>query len=630
MAQFLDTFDVERAALLKAVTRFEGVWDRFQEQSALPLDGHDNPDSLISSELAAVRRGLEQTRLTVGIFGLIKRGKSTLLNGILGLEVSSMHVTPETAVPVYVDYGEVPQATVFFADGSVKHVAVEEVSLYTSQKHNANNQKGVLHVHQQVQVGFLRNGVRLVDTPGLDDAQNDEIYTERTLQELDTVDAGVVVFMSPPTIGATELEFLEKVASRQLKKVFLVCNMYPRHFFDPETRRDVLAYIGGRIVEASRRVGLTGKVRIYPVCAIEAWEARQELDIERYKASGVSLLHRELETFLSDQAGRQVLNEAAQRIGHAAELARSEVGVRERLLDDPAMLAAHRSRLDANVRTLEQEVDAAAETAVQGVDPLRMRVRGMIMNPFPRAKRAVKECNSLDEIELFAARFRREIEVASEAASRTFQSGFESVIDRLRATLQERFDDVMIELNPTAPKVVLSGRAFLLTPDQLQALRRDVDPTLTQAISGAAAGSILSGAAAIAFAGGILGPLGLLAGALVGWKFGGLLGGSRGLERAKQLLLERLDEVAEDLARDFDAQVDLQLSSLREVVRRRRRSFAADIYRQLELAETLAEDPERSDAFRRSCQQFLEAFDSCARAALRFSTVEEEPLSAAV
>ena len=200
MAEFLDSFDVERTALLTALAHLEEVWSRFQERRALEVEGAEDSDSLIASELDLVCRDLAQTEFTVGIFGLIKRGKSTLLNGLIGREVSSMHVTPETAVPVYVSYGDDPEAVVHFADGSVKHVAVEDVSAYTSQKANPNNHLGVTFVEQQVPVGFLRNGTRLIDTPGLDDAEADEVYTERTLQELDVVDAGVVLFLSPPSV----------------------------------------------------------------------------------------------------------------------------------------------------------------------------------------------------------------------------------------------------------------------------------------------------------------------------------------------------------------------------------------------------------------------------------------------
>ncbi len=622
MAEFLDAFDAERDSLLKAVDRFSEVWYRFQDRRGLEVEGQDISDSLISGELAFVRHDLEQTRFNVGIFGLIKRGKSTLLNSLLGMEVSSMHVTPETAVPVYVEHGT-PQADVYFADGSVKHVDPSEVERYTSQKHNENNHLGVLNVHQKVEVPFLRNGVRLVDTPGLDDAQADEVYTERTLQELDAVDAGVVVFLSPPTVGATELSFLQEVVSRQLKKVFLVCNMYPQHFHDPETRNHVLQYVGGRIVEASKRAGLAGEVRLYPVCALEAWEARESYDIDKFKASGAARLLRDIETFLEGQAGKQILRESAERVAHAADLAKGEVSVRQRLLDDPELLAAHREKLDDNVRQLESEFNRVVKGALGGVDPLRMKVRAELLAPFARAKRKIAECSTAEEIEKFSRRFKREVELAGETASRTFQRGFESVLDRLRNVLEERFEAVMGDLSTSVPKVKLNGRAFLLSPDQVQSARKADDAGMTEAISGAAAGSLVSGGAAFALIGGVLGPLGLLAGALVGWKLGEVFGGSRGIERAKQMLIERLDEVSGELTKDFDRQVELQVNAVQEIANRRRHAFASDLYSQFELVEALANDPEKLESYRRDCERFVEAFDNCGESALKIAGLVE-------
>ncbi|MBW3578976.1 MAG: dynamin family protein [Actinobacteria bacterium] len=620
MAEFLDAFDLERTSLLKSVNTFQDTWGRFQDRRGLQVDGEEVSDSLIAGELAFVRHDLEQTRFTIGIFGLIKRGKSTLLNALLGLEVSSMHVTPETAVPVYVDYGD-PQADVYFADGTVKHVGVEDVEHYTSQKHNENNHLGVMNVHQYVQVPFLRNGVRLVDTPGLDDAQADEVYTERTLQELDAVDAGVVVFLSPPTVGGTELAFLEQVAARQLKKVFLVCNMYPQHFHDPATRSAVLSYVGKRVVDASRRAGVQGEVRLYPVCALDAWQARERGDIDTFKSSGASRLLRDIETFLADEAGRQVLVEAAERVAHAANLAKAEVNVRQRLLEDPEALAAHRAGLDDNVRQLESDFNAAVSTALASIEPLQMQIRGQLLAPFGRAKHHLDGLKSVSDVEQFANKFRREVEVAGEVASRNFQHGLEEALQRLRQLLEERFEAVMVELSPSIPKVVLNGRGFLLTPDQVQAARRSDDGGLTGALTGAAAGGVLSGGAAFALIGGVLGPLGLLAGALVGWKFGELLAGPRGLDRVKQVLRERLDEVARDLTRDFDRQVATELAAIRELVNRRRLSFAADLYHQFEFVEGLSRDPRTLQQFRSECHRFAEAFDQCAVSALRIAGI---------
>ena len=63
---------------------------------------------------------------------------------------------------------------------------------------------------------------------------------------------------------------------------------------DPETRRAVLEYVGSRIVEASRKSGRGGEVRVYPVCALEAWQARQNDDIDQWKRSGADRLLREV------------------------------------------------------------------------------------------------------------------------------------------------------------------------------------------------------------------------------------------------------------------------------------------------------------------------------------------------
>jgi GTPase SAR1 family protein len=611
VAEFLDSFDVERSALLSALGHVEEVWSRFQERRALEVEGAEASDSLIASELALVGQDLAATEFTVGIFGLIKRGKSTLLNALIGREVSSMHVTPETAVPVYVSYGDAPEATVHFADGSQKHVAVEDVSEFTSQKANPNNQLGVTFVEQQVPVGFLRNGTRLIDTPGLDDAEADEVYTERTLQELDVVDAGVVLFLSPPTVGATELQFLEQVVARDLKKTFLVCNMFPQHFHDPETREAVLEYVGQRIVEASRKARRGGEVRVYPVCALEAWQARQSDDIDLWKRSGADRLLRDLENELSKGAGKLVLRDAADRIEKTAEMAKAEVRVRQQLLEDPEQLEGFRRQLDANIFDLERRFDEAVSLSLTEVAPLKMRIRGLVLQPFTRAKKDLAELDSADELEAFASRFRRQLEVAGELASRQFAEGFEHLVVALQVQLQERFQSVMTDLAPNLPQVRLSSNALLTTPDQVQALQRAQARTRSASRTSALIGGLAGGGSALVAAGALLGPIGLLGGALVGWKLSSLVAGQRNLVKARGAVVERLDEIAAELLRDVDRQVENAVESVRSAVERRRRLFAGDLYQQFEVVQRISADPAQLEAYRRDAERFIQAFDAC-------------------
>ncbi|MBW3664652.1 MAG: dynamin family protein [Actinobacteria bacterium] len=614
MAEFLDSFDVERGSLLQALRHFEEVWDRFLERRALEIEGQSVSDSLVTNELMLIRNDLEATSFTVGVFGLIKRGKSTLMNALVGRQVSEMHVTPETAVPVYCSYGETPEAEVHFADSSVRHVAVEDVAEYTSQKSNANNQLGVTYVHQRVPVGFLRNGTRLIDTPGLDDAHADEVYTERTMQELDICDAGVVVFLSPPNVSATEMRFLEHIVARNLKKTFLVCNMYPQHFYDVETRNAVLEYAGRKIVEATRRAGGTGEVRVYPVCALEAWNAQLEDDIDKWKRSGADRLMRELELYLTEVAGADVLADTARRIVELTKMAKSDVQVRLRLLDDPAQLAQRRVQLDGNVRELEAEYDRVVNSAMTELGPLKMRIRGMLLQPFSRAKGAVSRMQEVEELERFAGKFRREIEVAGEVASRNLADGFRTIADRVRAALEAQFHAVMSDFSPNIPEVNLGRGALLVAPEHLQELARAEDRKKQTAMAGAAGGALTGGGMAMLAIGGLLGPLGLLGGALVGWKLSGMLGGS-GIERMREGMIQRLDEIADQLARDFDAQVDAGIETLRRAAARRRQMFAEDLYTQFDLVESLANDPALLDSYRLDGQRFIAAFDGCAERA---------------
>jgi GTPase SAR1 family protein len=613
VAEFLDSFDVERTALLGALAHVEEIWARFQERRALEVEGAAASDSLIASELDQVRSDLAATEFTVGIFGLIKRGKSTLLNALIGREVSSMHVTPETAVPVYVSYGDVAQATVHFADGNIKHVAVEDVHTFTSQKANHNNHLGVTFVEQQVPVAFLRNGTRLIDTPGLDDAEADEVYTERTLQELDIVDAGVVLFLSPPTVGSTELQFLEEVVARDLKKTFLVCNMYPQHFHDPETRSAVLEYVGQRIVEASRRARRAGTVTVYPVCALEAWQARDTDDIDLWKRSGADRLLRDLENELSMGAGRLVLQDAAERIEKTAELAKAEVRVRQQLLDDPQQLDGFRRQLDANIYDLERRFDEAVSLSLTEVAPLKMRIRGLVLQPFTRAKKDLAELETPEELEQFASRFRRQLEVAGEFASRQFGEGFEHIVDSLQTQLEARFQAVMTDLAPNVPQVRLSSSALLATPDQVQALKKAQARTRSASRTSAVLGGLAGGGGAFVVAGAtFLGPIGLLGGALVGWRLSSLVAGQRNLAKARAAVVDRLDEIAAELLRDVDRQVGGAVESVRSAVERRRRLFAADLYQQFDVVQRINEDPAQLEAYRRDAGRFTQAFDACA------------------
>jgi predicted GTPase len=67
--------------------------------------------------LDTLRDRLHEGRLRVLVTGEAKRGKSTLINALLGRPVLPVGVTPLTALATTVRYGEDEGATVIFGDG---------------------------------------------------------------------------------------------------------------------------------------------------------------------------------------------------------------------------------------------------------------------------------------------------------------------------------------------------------------------------------------------------------------------------------------------------------------------------------------------------------------------------------
>ena len=68
-------------------------------------------------QLAALLERLDAARLRVLVAGEAKRGKSTLVNALLGREVLPSGVTPLTAVTTTVRYGDDERAEARFLDG---------------------------------------------------------------------------------------------------------------------------------------------------------------------------------------------------------------------------------------------------------------------------------------------------------------------------------------------------------------------------------------------------------------------------------------------------------------------------------------------------------------------------------
>ena len=110
---------------------------------------------------------LEDGGFELALFGRVSSGKSSLLNALLGTNVLPVGINPITAVPTKLRYGSELKAAVAFGDGRSEAVSVEELSRLVTEQGNPGNLKNVVRALVEVPSPRLRQGVLLVDTPGL-------------------------------------------------------------------------------------------------------------------------------------------------------------------------------------------------------------------------------------------------------------------------------------------------------------------------------------------------------------------------------------------------------------------------------------------------------------------------------
>jgi len=213
-------------------------------------------------QLAALRDRLDAARLRVLVVGEAKRGKSTLVNALLGRDVLPSGVTPLTAVTTTVRYGDDERAEVRFLDGHDEKHALAVLGDLVTERGNPGNRRRIAVVTVYVAAPLLAGGVELVDTPGTGSVF--EWDTQAAHEALRSMDAAVFVLTADPPVSATERDLLEQVAQLSVA-TFAVLNKAD-HLDEPglaealEFTRRVLGEAGhqGLVYPMSARAALRG------------------------------------------------------------------------------------------------------------------------------------------------------------------------------------------------------------------------------------------------------------------------------------------------------------------------------------------------------------------------------------
>jgi len=175
---------------------------------------------VIADEAERLAERASAGRYYVASLGQFKRGKSTLLNALLGTTVLPTGVTPVTSVATILRFGARRQVRVRLGDEDWREIPPESLADYVSEEHNPRNRKGVRGAEVFEPSPLLAGGMCLVDTPGIGSVFLEN--SEATRAFVPQVDAALVVLGGDPPISGEELALIRDVARHVDQFLFLL------------------------------------------------------------------------------------------------------------------------------------------------------------------------------------------------------------------------------------------------------------------------------------------------------------------------------------------------------------------------------------------------------------------------
>ncbi|HTU55946.1 MAG TPA: dynamin family protein, partial [Acetobacteraceae bacterium] len=250
-------------------------------------------------EVRALFARLAEDRFNLVMVGRFSRGKSTLMNAMLGTDRLPTGIVPVTSVITTVSYGSEERVVLRYLHTRLfLDVPISELALHITERGNPGNVRRIRTAEVQLPAELLRRGFYFIDTPGLGSPIVENTRTTEAF--LPEADAFVLVTSYEGSLTEEESRILEDIR-RSGRRVFVVVNK--QDCADDAERAEVLAHLGARL--AAIPGGLPREV--YSLSARHALEARLAGDAAALAASGLPAFEAALLDFLLNEKRREFL-----------------------------------------------------------------------------------------------------------------------------------------------------------------------------------------------------------------------------------------------------------------------------------------------------------------------------------
>lgn len=353
-------------------------------------------------DLEKIRTKLTEHRFAVGVMGEFKRGKSTVINSLLEKEIMPSDILPCSATMNRVTYDMHPHVVLHMRDGSTKDISVDRLASYVTKLTGENESRaaGVDEAIVYYPCRFCQNGVDIVDTPGLNDDERMNKISEEVIPKLDAV---IMVLTPDNPFSMSEAEFVRsKLMTSDLSRLIFLVNKIDqvrRKADRPRVVEGIRQKIQTSVLEKTANVyGIDskeyketekkiGKIRIYPISALDALDGKLEGDEELIQQSGTLVFEEALTRILTEERGALELTGPLNAISRTAvELGNAAATRKNALALSAQEFAECQNNALEQIRVMRQEKQAEKQRLQHSAAEAKTKMEQMVIQFYPKLK----------------------------------------------------------------------------------------------------------------------------------------------------------------------------------------------------------------------------------------------------
>ncbi len=271
-------------------------------------------------------------RFRVAVIGEFSRGKSSLLNALLGGRILPADITPTTATINRIAFDKDPRVELNYKDGSVEEIDINELEDYVT-KLTEKGEKAAERIEEAViyyPTVICQNNINLIDTPGLNE---DEKMTQLTVQQLKKIDAAVVLVSALSPVDQIEQDLIAAlIESPEIECLVFVISFID--CIDPEDQERMIELIRTRILsvgdtlsqkygpehEITRKANrILSRLELYAVSSTQALKALETNNRKKLNESHFLEFQKGLYRILASQQQKNALVKTLRLLAGAGE-----------------------------------------------------------------------------------------------------------------------------------------------------------------------------------------------------------------------------------------------------------------------------------------------------------------------